>query len=145
MPIATIAFDFDPLLRLGDGLSVRWQTVALAVAILICLSAAGVAAKRAGLRTDDLLYLAIGAVPGAVILGRLGYAIIVPDAFRAGPSTIADPSVGGLELGLGVIGGVVTAGVVAGVLGAPLGRWAHLLSIPLLAVLAGGKLTMALG
>ncbi len=145
MPTAVIAFDFDPLLRLGGDLAVRWQTVALALAILVCLAAAGVAAKRAGLRTDDLLYLAVGAVPGAVVLGRLGYAIVVPDAFAAGPLAFADPAVGGLELGLGVVGGMVTGAAVAGVLGAPLGRWAHLLAIPLLALLAAGKLTMALG
>ncbi len=145
MPTAVIAFDFDPLLRLGDDLAVRWQTVALALAILVCLAAAGAAAKRAGLRTDDLLYFAVGAVPGAVVLGRIGYAIIVPDAFGAGALAFIDPAVGGLELGLGVIGGLVTGAAVAGVLGAPLGRWAHLLAIPLLALLAAGKLTMALG
>ena len=33
VPIAVIAFDFDPLLRLAEGLVVRWQTLALAAAI----------------------------------------------------------------------------------------------------------------
>ncbi|MGZ9275657.1 MAG: prolipoprotein diacylglyceryl transferase family protein [Candidatus Limnocylindrales bacterium] len=145
MPIAAIALDFDPLFRLGDGLSVRWATIALAVVIFVCLSAAGAVARRARMRTDDLLYCVVGAVPGAVIGGRIGYALLVPDAFRAGPLSLADPAVGGLELGLGVVGGVVTAAIVAAVLGAPVARWAHLLAVVLLGTIAGGKLTMALG
>lgn len=144
MPIAAIALDFDPLFRLGDGLSVRWATIALAVVIFVCLSAAGAVARRARMRTDDLLYCVVGAVPGAVIGGRIGYALLVPDAFRAGPLSLADPAIGGLELGLGVVGGVVTAAIVAAVLGAPVGRWAHLLAVVLLGTIAGGKLSMAL-
>ena len=145
MPIAAIAFDFDPLFRLGDGLSVRWATIALAVVILVCLSAAGAVARRSRMRADDLLYCVVGAVPGAVIGGRIGYALLVPDAFRAGPMSLADPTVGGLELGLGVVGGVVTAVIVGAVLGAPVGRWAHALAVVVLGAIAGGKLTMALG
>ena len=145
VPIATIAFDFDPLLHLSDGLTVRWQTIALAVVLFVCLATAGVMARRRGLRADDLLYIAIGAVPGAVLGGRIGYALLVPGAFAAGPLSLADPSVGGLELGLAVIGGVVSGAMVASLLGAPVGRWAHDLAVPLLVAIAAGKLTMALG
>jgi prolipoprotein diacylglyceryltransferase len=145
VPIAVIAFDFDPLFHLADGLTVRWQTLALAAVIVLCLVTAGILARRDGLRADDLLYIAIGAAPGAVIGGRIGYALLVPDAFAAGPLSLLDPSAGGLELGLAVVGGIVTASVVALLLGAPLGRWAHLLTVPLLVAIAAGKLTMALG
>ena len=41
VPIAVIAFDFDPLLRLSDDLVVRWQTLALAAVIAACLVVAG--------------------------------------------------------------------------------------------------------
>lgn len=145
MPIAAVVLDFDPLLHLGDAVSVRWQTVALAVAVLVVLSAAGVAARRLRLRADDLLYLAIGAVPGAVAGGRLGYALLAPDAFAAGPLSLFDPAVGGLELGLGVVGGVASAALVVDVLGAPVGRWAHAMAVPLLALLVVGKVTMVVG
>ena len=52
-----------------------------------------------------------------------------------GPSTrtlgrLIDPSVGGLELGLGVVGGLLTGAYVASLLGAPLGRWLHLAALP---------------
>lgn len=144
VPLAAIAFDFDPLLRVGD-LVVRWQTVALAVVIVVCLAAAGVAARRLDLRADDLLYIAIGAVPGAVVGGRIGYAFMLPAAFPDGLISLADPTLGGLEAGLGVAGGLVTATIVAALIGAPLGRWANLLAVFVLAALVGGKLSMVLG
>ena len=145
VPIAVIAFDFDPLFHLADGLTVRWQTLALAAVIALCLITAGILARREGLRTDDLLYIVIGAVPGAVVGGRIGYALLVPAAFGAGPQSLFDPAVGGLELGLAVLGGLVSGSVVAALLGAPMGRWAHVLAVPLLVAIAAGKLTMALG
>jgi phosphatidylglycerol:prolipoprotein diacylglycerol transferase len=145
VPIAIIAFDFDPLLRLADGLTIRWQTIALAIVVALCLATAGVLARRAGLRPDDLLYIVIGAVPGAVVGGRVGYVLLVPDAYAAGPMTLFDPAIGGLELALAVLGGLVTGWVVAVLLGAPPDGWAHTVAIPLLVAIAAGKLTMALG
>ena len=145
MPIAVIAFDFDPLIRLGTDVSVRWQTLALATVVLVCLACAGILGRRRGLRADDLLYIAIGAAPGAVVGGRIGYALLVPEAFGTGLLSLFDPSIGGLELSLAVVGGLGSAAVVATLLGAPVGQWAHVASIPLLAAIAGGKLTMALG
>jgi prolipoprotein diacylglyceryltransferase len=145
VPIAVIAFDFDPLMRLGDGLVVRWQTVALAAVIAACLIVTGILARRAWLRADDLLYIAVGAVPGAVIGGRLGQLAIVPEAFSAGPLSLLDPAIGGLELGLGVVGGSLTGAYVGKLLGAPVGRWAHTLALPLLVALGAGKLAMAVG
>ncbi len=145
VPIAVIAFDFDPLLRLGDGLVVRWQTVALAALVGACLVVAGVLARRSSLRPDDLLYIVVGAVPGAVIGGRLGQLTTVPEAFAASPLSLLDPAIGGLELGLAVVGGSLTGAYVGKLLGAPVGRWAHVLALPLLVALGGGKLAMALG
>jgi len=145
VPIAAIAFDFDPLLRLGDDLVVRWQTVALAAVIAASLAVSGILARRASLRPDDLLYIAVGAVPGAVIGGRLGQLAVVPEAFSAGPLSLFDPAIGGLELGLAVVGGSLTGAYVGKLLGAPVGRWAHTLALPLLIALGAGKLAMALG
>ena len=61
VPIAVIAFDFDPLLRLGDDVVVRWQTIALALVLAAVLVVAGVIARRIALRADDVLMIAIGA------------------------------------------------------------------------------------
>ncbi len=145
MPIAVIAFDFDPLLRLAEGLVVRWQTVALAAVIATALILAGVIARRDGLRGDDLLFIAVGTVPGAVIGGRIGYVLLHLPYYQANPGAIIDPGLGAMELALGVAGGLLTGSLVASLLGAPLGRWRHLAILPVLFVLGVGKFTMILG
>jgi len=145
VPIAVIAFDFDPLIRLGDAIVVRWQTVALAVVIAAVLVVAGLMAVRRDLRPDDLLTIVIGAVPGAVLGGRLGYLIAHPLAFAAGPGTFLDPGAGGLELGGAVVGGIGSATLVVALLGGSIGAWANLAALPLLMAIAAGKLTMVLG
>lgn len=145
MPIAAIAFDFDPLLRLADGLVLRWQTLGLAVVLLAVLLVIGVRARALGLRPDDALAIAVGAVPGAVLGGRIGYAIVRPEAFAAGPASLVDPSVGGLELAGAVAGALLTAAYAASLLGAPVAAWARLAALPVLVAIGGGKVAMALG
>lgn len=145
MPIAAIAFDFDPLLRLAEGLVVRWQTVALAVAIAATLILAALIARRGALRLDDLLFIAVGTVPGAVIAGRMGYTLLHVEYYTANPSAILDPGLGAMELAFGLVGGLLTGSYVASLLGAPVGRWWHTAVLPALIVLALGKLTMILG
>lgn len=145
VPTAVITFAFDPLVRLFGDLVVRWQTVALAAAIAAVLVLVSLLARQRGLRVDDLLSMTIGAVPGAVVAGRLGYLILHPEAFAAGPASLVDPAVGGLELGTGVIGGVLTAAYVGTLLGASVRAWAHLAAIPALIAIGAGKLAMVLG
>lgn len=136
---------FDPVLQLTDDLVVRWSTLTLAVVFTVALGLAGLAGRRARLRADDLLSIVVGAVPGAVVGGRLGYLAIHPEAFSAGSATLLDPAIGGLELGSAVVGGLLTATYVAILLAAPVGRWAHVVAIPVLVAIGGGKLTMVLG
>jgi prolipoprotein diacylglyceryltransferase len=145
VPIAVIGFDFDPLLQLVGDLVVRWQTIALAATIAAVLLVTGAVARRSRLRPDDLLYIVVGVVPGAVIGGRLGYALVHADLFGSDPTALFDPAHGGLDLAAGVLGGLLTGTYVASLLGAPVGRWAHLLALPVLILLGAGKLTMVLG
>ncbi len=145
MPIAVITFDFDPLLRIGDGLVVRWQTLALAALIAAVLLIVGSMARRSALRTDDLLFIVIGIVPGAVLAGRIGYVATHPDGFMSSPLRALDPAAGGLDLAAGVVGGILAAVYVGVLLGVPVGRWAHLAAVPLLAAIGAGKLIMILG
>lgn len=145
MPIAVITFSFDPLVGLPGDLVVRWQTIGLAAIVLAALLVAARLAGRDDLRADDLLSIAVGAVPGAVVVGRLGYVIAHPDAFASGPLAVLDPGVPGLDLGLGVVGGILTAAYVASLLGAPIRTWAHTLALPLLVTIGAGKLALILG
>lgn len=144
MPIAVIAFDFDPLLRIGDG-AVRWETVAIAAAILMSLVVAVVGARSLSLRADDLLFVILGIVPGAVIGGRLGYVLLHPDFFAAEPGRIIDPGIGSLELAVGVVGGTLSGCLVAALLDGQVGRWLHAATLPTLLVLGIGKFAMLLG
>lgn len=145
MPIAVIAFDFDPVLRLADGLVVRWQTVALVAIIAAGLGVAALIARREGLRADDLLFIAVAAVPGAVVGGRLGYVLLHLDFYGTNGEAIFDPARGSLELSLAVVGGTLTGAYVVALLGAPIGTWLRTAALPLLFVLGAGKLAMVLG
>jgi phosphatidylglycerol---prolipoprotein diacylglyceryl transferase len=161
--LAVITFAFDPIVTFG-GWSVRLETLGLAVVIFLALVAAAVFARRTPvdtarsaddegrepgqpnhLRADDLLFIAVAAIPGAVVGGRIGYALLHLDYVEANSGVLFDPGWGGLELALGVVGGVVTAAIVARLLVVPIGRWLHALVLPLLFALGAGKLAMALG
>lgn len=151
VPIAVLAFDFDPYVRLGDR-ALRLETLALAVAIFGGLLGVALLARRSPadraeerLRLDDLLFIVLGILPGAVVGGRLGYVLLHLDYYLAHPLAIADPGQGALALSLGVVGGLVTGVYVARLLEAPVGRWAHVAAIPLLGVLSLGKVATALG
>lgn len=160
---AVIELAFDPVLRIGD-LGVRLDTLAIALTAFLALGLAALVARGSPvdltrpadapgaepgelnrLRADDLLYIAVAALPGAVVGARLGYALLHLDFYAADPGALLDIGQGGFQLSLGVVGGIATGSVVAGLLGAPLGRWLHALTLPVLLALAGGKAAMALG
>ena len=144
MSLAVIAFDFDPYLHLGDGV-VRWETLGIAAAIFFGIALAAIGARTMGLRADDLLFVVLGVVPGAVVGGRLGYVFLHPAYFTEHPGAILDPGVGSLELGLAVVGGAITGGIVAALLDGNVGRWFHVSALPVLLVIGAGKLSMVLG
>ncbi len=144
MPIAFVSFQFDPYAHLFGDLTVRWGTIALAGVIVAALLLAGILARSGDLRPDDVAFVAVGIVPGAVVGGRLGFLILHVGSYGSAPERLLDPAVGGLELGVAVVGGFLTGSYVASLLGAPVGRWLHLAAAPLLLGLAAGKLTMVL-
>jgi prolipoprotein diacylglyceryltransferase len=160
-PVIELAF--DPIVTIGDW-HVRLQTIGLAVVIFLTLLLAARIAARTPvhvgrppdaidpatgdhnhLRRDDLLYIAVAALPGAVLGGRLGWALVHVDYVMANPGSLLDPTVGGFGLPLAVVGGTLTAALVATLLDTPIPRWLHALIVPLLVGIAGGKLAMVLG
>lgn len=164
MPNAVVALDFDPYLHLGDR-SLRWETLALAAVILLVLCLAALAAGRTvatqirpgrpmardgwegpwHLRRDDLLFIALGVVPGAVVGGRLGYGLLHLDYYATNPGALLDPAQGSLSLSGALVVGTVTGAYVARLLDAPVGRWLGLATVPVLLGLALGKLATVLG
>lgn len=155
MPLAVIDLAFDPVLRLSDTASVRYETIGLAVVLLIGLllaarigsqtPAIGPYVPAPGLRIDDLVFIVFAAVPGAILGGRLGAVLDHVDYYQANPGAIVDPTQGGLTLTLAVPFGILTGALIARLLGAPVGRWLHATALPLLFVLAAGKLIGVLG
>jgi phosphatidylglycerol---prolipoprotein diacylglyceryl transferase len=144
VPIAVVIFDFDPTVQLFGEVAVRWGSIALVAVLVAALAIAGLLARADDLRPDDVAFVAVGIVPGAVIGARLGYLIVHADTFGSTPERMFDPSVGGLELGLAVVGGFVTGSYVANLLGPSVGRWLHLAALPILFAMGAGKLTMVL-
>ncbi len=163
--LAVIVLDFDPYAHVGDR-AVRWETLAIAAAVLLgILAAAFIAGRTPGrelligeeevpeeeregpwhLRRDDLLFIILGAVPGAVVLGRVGYGLLHVDYYEGQWRALLDPGQGSLELTLAVVGGTLTGIYVAALLDAPVGRWLHVAVGPLLLVLGLGKAAQALG
>lgn len=151
MPV--VVFEFDPLIRLGD-LAIRWEAVGVAGSALLALILAALLGLRGGPgrgsrverhRPDDLLYIVLGAVPGAVIGGRLGYLLLHLDFYANDPGAIVDPGQGGLQLSLAVLGGILTGGYVAALVGASVRGWMHVTALPLLLAIEGGKAAMAWG
>lgn len=161
---AVLVFGFDASLHVGD-LVVRWQTLGIALAVLAGLGWCALIAGRtpafetligersdepdAGgtwhLRRDDLLFIVLGVLPGAVILGRLGYGLLHADWYAPDWRQLLDPAGGSLELTGAVIGGTLTGIYVAALLDGPVGRWLHVAIRPLLLVLAVGKAAEVLG
>jgi len=155
MPVGVLTFAFDPVVKLGDSASVRIETIAIAIVLLLGLilaarvgqltPAVGPYVPAPGLRPDDLLFIVVGAVPGALLGGRLGYVLDHLDYYRANPGLITDFSAGSLNLTLAVPFGILTAAIIARLIGAPVARWMHAAAFPLLFVLAAGKLAGVLG
>jgi phosphatidylglycerol:prolipoprotein diacylglycerol transferase len=160
VPLATIALNFDPIVRLGDN-GVRLETLGLTAAALVALAVAALLAGRTApdhprtpawaasedrhLRRDDLLFIVLGIVPGAVVGGRIGYVLLHGDYYAANQGAILDAGQGSLELGLAVVAGTLTGAYVASLLDAPIGRWLHIAAVPALAGLTLGKVAMTLG
>ncbi len=157
---ATIRLDFNPSTAVF-GLSIRLETLALAGLVLLVLLLAAFLSARPGagaaaaddesraalprLRRDDLILIAFGVVPGAIVGGRLDYVLLHLDYYRANQQAIADPTQGAFGLTLAVILGTFTGAAVARLLAAPVGRWLGVASVPVLLGLGLGKLATALG
>ena len=162
---SVFVFSFDASLQVGD-LAVRWQTLGVAFAVLVGLAWCALIAGRTPafdtwigerpddgngsssawhLRRDDLLFIVLGVLPGAVIFGRLGYGLLHADWYEQDWRQLLDPAGGSLELTGAVVGGTLTGVYVAALLDAPVGRWLHVAIRPLLLVLAVGKAAEVLG
>ena len=154
MSVAVIEILFDPN-WIGSGpieLVVRWETIAVAAMVAVLLLLAAWRARRSGrraglgpLRLDDLLFIVIAVLPGAVLGGRIVHGLDYLDVYRLEPAALLDPARGSLSLVGAVIGGTLSGAYIARVLDASLRRWLDVAAPLLLLALAAGKAAQFLG
>ena len=151
MTPAIVTLDFDPTLYAGP-FAARWETLGLAAAFLAALLVAALLARAAGrraglsrLRLDDLLFLVLAAVPGAVLGGRLVAGLDYLDYYRIQPGALLDPSQGSLSLLGAVLGATLAVAYMCRLLQAPARRWLDVAAVPLLLAIGLGKLAYLLG
>lgn len=139
-----IELAFDPVVQVLE-LGIRWQTIGVTVALLLALALAGMIAGRDRRRIDDLGYIVMGAVPGAVVGGRLLHGAAYWEAYAQDPQRLLDPGVGSLSLLGAVLGGAISAAYIVALLGGSWRRWADVAAIPLMLAIGLGKLAQLLG
>lgn len=143
---AVLRLDFDPWLRSGT-LLVRWEALALCLAIALCLwlFRRSLRATLGRVGTDDTVFVVLAALPGAVVGGRLVHGLDYLSVYVADPAALLDLGRGSLSL-VGAVGGaVLSSAYVCRLLGHSPGRWLDAAAVPLLLAIGLGKLAMALG
>jgi len=136
---------FDPQFDLG-ALAIRWQAMGLAAIFLLALAWWWRSLRRArpGVTPDDLLFVVLGIVPGALVGGRLVHGMVFSEAYLARPEVILDLSQGSLSLIGAVLGGLISGGYVCRLLGHSVRIWCEAASGPLLLAIGLGKLSLLL-
>lgn len=143
---AVIELDFDPWLHVGSWL-LRWEAIAIAAVIVVSLLLfrRSVGRSVGNAHTDDVVFVILAALPGAVVGGRLVHGLDFLAAYSAAPSALLDLGRGSLSLVGAVGGGVLSAAYVCRLLGFAPARWLDAAAEPLLLAIGLGKLAMALG
>lgn len=95
------------------GIDVMWYGVLIATGMLIGIALAVREAKRVGISEDDVLNIAIIAIPVAIICARLYYVIFSWDHYSQNPGEIFNIRGGGLAIHGGLIGGILTGFIYA--------------------------------
>ena len=95
------------------GIDVMWYGVLIALGMLIGIALAVREAKRVGISEDDVLNIAIIAIPVAIICARLYYVIFSWDYYSQNPGEIFNIRGGGLAIHGGLIGGILTVFIYA--------------------------------
>lgn len=136
---------FDPQVDLGS-LAIRWQAIALMAVILLALGCWWLSLRRVRPlpSPDDLMFVLLGIVPGALVGGRLAHAIVFAEAYLTRPEAILDLAQGSLSLFGAVLGGSISGAYVCRLLGHSVRAWLDAAAVPFLLAIGLGKLAMLL-
>jgi prolipoprotein diacylglyceryltransferase len=144
---AVAELSFDPLVSVG-GITMRWDALALVGVLIVAI---GVWVLRLheslgpALRLDDVCFVLLGAIPGAVVGGRLVHVLDYADSYLTRPGTMLDLAHGSASLVGAVVGGALSAAYICRLLGGRIGVWADAAALPLLLAIGLGKLAVMLG
>ncbi len=89
------------------GLDVMWYGVLMAVAMILCVTIALREGKRVNISEDDLLNLAIVAIPSGLLCARLYYVVFNWSWYSNNLSEILNFRGGGMAIHGGLIGGLL--------------------------------------
>ncbi|WP_300278227.1 prolipoprotein diacylglyceryl transferase [Peptacetobacter sp.] len=90
------------------GIDVMWYGILIALGMLFGIYLALKEAKRVGISEDDVLNIAIIAIPIAIICARLYYVVFSWDYYSQNLREIFNIRGGGLAIHGGLIGGILT-------------------------------------
>lgn len=142
-----LQLSFDPLLSIG-GITLRWDALALVGVLLLAIGLWVLRLRDvlgSALRFDDVCFVLLGAIPGAVVGGRLVHVLGYADSYLVQPLTVLDLGRGSASLVGAVVGGALSAAYICRLLGGKVGVWADAVAVPALLAIGLGKLAMLLG
>lgn len=127
------------------GIDIMWYGILISLGIVLAVGLAMYRAKQKGLETDNILDIALVAVPVAIICARLYYVIFKWDYYSANLGEILNIRNGGLAIHGALIGGVLAGMLVCKhkklkflfmldlvapsiILGQAIGRWGNFMN-----------------
>lgn len=90
------------------GIDVMWYGILIAIGMLLGVYIALKEAKRVGVSEDDVLNIAIIAMPIAIVFARLYYVLFSWDYYSQNIKEILNIRGGGLAIHGGIIGGIIS-------------------------------------
>ena len=97
----------DPVAFEIFGIKIRWYGIFIATAFFLGTLLASKEAKRRGINEEEIIDLALFAIPAALIGARAYYVIFTWDMYKHNPIEIFNIRGGGLAIHGGVIAGVL--------------------------------------
>lgn len=94
------------------GIDIMWYGILISLGIILAVMLAMHRAKQKGIKTDDILDIALVAVPVAIICARLYYVIFNWDYYSGNLAEILNIRNGGLAIHGALIGGVLAGLIV---------------------------------
>jgi prolipoprotein diacylglyceryl transferase len=108
-----ITIDIDPVLFAVGPVVIRWYGLMISTAIIAGVLLAIREASKRGFLEDDILYIALWAIPAALVGARLFHVIDAWDYYSTYPLQIVAFQEGGLAIYGGLVGGLLAGAMAA--------------------------------